>query len=77
MFGRDGYVCFEFPTLPQGFLWQALYVSFVASIEALSHIGVGLMGWCPGIYTCVGIICGRVMHGDCGHAYLYSMKGGA
>jgi hypothetical protein len=21
------------------------------------------MGWCPGIYICVGI-CGRVMHGD-------------
>ena len=23
LFGRDGYVCFEFPTLPQGFLWQS------------------------------------------------------
>ena len=33
------------------------------SNRALSHIGVGLMGWCPGIYICVGI-CGRVMHRD-------------
>jgi hypothetical protein len=31
------------------------------SRRALLHIGVGLMGWCPGIYTRVGI-CGRVMH---------------
>ena len=33
------------------------------SRRALSHIGVGLMGWCPGIYICVGN-CGRVMHRD-------------
>ena len=30
------------------------------------------MGWCPGIYTCVGI-CGRVMHRDL-WSYRYSMK---
>jgi len=39
------------------------------------HIGVGLMGWCPEIYTCVDI-CGRVMQWDL-WSYLYSMKGGA
>jgi len=39
------------------------------------NTGVGLMGWCPGIYTCVGI-CGRVMHRDL-WSYLYTMKGGA
>ena len=33
------------------------------SRRALSHIGVGLMGCCPEIFTCVGI-CGRVMHRD-------------
>jgi len=33
------------------------------------------MGWCPGIYTSVGI-CGRVMHRDL-LSYLFSMKGGA
>jgi len=39
-------------------------VEFVCcSRRALSLIGVGLMGWCPGIYTCVGI-CGREMHRD-------------
>jgi len=27
LFGRDGYVCFEFPTLPRGFLWQVLLAS--------------------------------------------------
>ena len=31
--------------------------------RAHSRIGLGLMGWCPGIYICVGI-CGRVMHRD-------------
>jgi hypothetical protein len=45
------------------------------SRRALSHVGVGLMGWCQGIYTCVGI-CGRVMHRDL-WSYLYSRKGGA
>jgi hypothetical protein len=47
------------------------------SRRAHSHIGVGLMEWCPGIYTCVGI-CGRVimMHRDL-WSYLYSRKGGA
>jgi len=48
---------------------------YVFSKRALSHIGVGLMGWCPGIYTCVGI-CGRVMHRDL-WSYFYSRKGGA
>jgi len=105
LFGRDGYVCFEFPTLPQGFLWQVLLASlccehwgrlcpwcsiwqwssismsvwkvvFVCcSRRALLHIGVGLMGWCPGIYTWVGI-CGRVMHRDL-WSFFYSRKGGA
>jgi len=94
-FGRDGYVCFEFPTLPQEFLWQVLLASLCCehwgrpcpwcsiwqwsaipsrsvwkvefvwcSRRALSHNRVGLMGWCPGIYTCVGI-CGRVMCRTC------------
>jgi hypothetical protein len=27
LFGRDGSVCFEFSTLPQGFLWQVLLAS--------------------------------------------------
>jgi hypothetical protein len=31
------------------------------------------MGWCQGIYTCVGI-CDRVMHMDL-WSYFYSMKG--
>ena len=30
------------------------------------------MGWCPGIYTCVGI-CGRVMHRDL-WSFFYSRK---
>ena len=38
LFGRDGYVCFEFPTLPQGFLWQVLLA--VVSIEADPALGV-------------------------------------
>jgi len=33
------------------------------SRRARLHIGVGLMGWCKGMYTCVGI-CGREMHRD-------------
>ena len=75
LFGRDGYVCFGFPTLPQGFRWQVLLASLCCehwgrpcpwcsiwqwssipmsvwkvvlvscSRRALSHIGVGLMGW--------------------------------
>jgi len=40
-------------------VWKVVFAS--CSRRALSHIGVGLMGWCPEIYTCVGI-CGRVMH---------------
>jgi len=40
------------------------------SRRALSQIGVGLMGWCPGIYTCVGI-CGRVMHRDLWSFFLF------
>ena len=47
----------------------------IFSRRALSLIGVGLMGWCPGIYTWVGI-CGRVMHRDL-WSYYYSRKGGA
>ena len=33
------------------------------SRRVLSHIEVGFMGWCPGVYINVGI-CGRVMHRD-------------
>jgi hypothetical protein len=54
-------------------VWKVVFVC--CSRRALSHIGVGLMGWRPGTYINVGI-CGRVMHGDL-WSYLYSMKGGA
>ena len=40
LFGRDGYGCFEFPTLPQEFLWQVLYPVFIVSIEADPALGV-------------------------------------
>ena len=49
-------------------VWKVVFV--YCSRRALSHIGVGLMGCCPGIYTCVGI-CGRVMHRDL-WSYFYS-----
>jgi len=39
------------------------------SRRELLHTGVGLMGWCLGIYTCVGI-CGRVMHRNFGHIFI-------
>ena len=54
-------------------VWKVLYVC--CSRRALSHIGFGLMGWCPGIYTCVGI-CGKVMHMDL-WSFFYSRKEGA
>jgi len=40
------------------------------SRRALLHIGVGLMGWCRGIYKCVGI-CGRVLHRNLWSAILF------
>jgi len=54
-------------------VWKVVLVC--CSRRALLHIGVGLMGWCTGIYTCVGI-CGRVMHRDL-WSFFYSRKGGA
>jgi len=70
-------------TLPLVFIWpwsaipkSCWKVVFVCCFRrVLLHIGVGLMGWCPENYICVGI-CGRVMHRDL-RSYYYSRKGGA
>jgi len=56
----------KWPEIPRS-VWKVVFVC--CSRRALSHIGVVLMGWCPGIYTCVGI-CGRVMYRDL-WSYLY------
>ena len=51
----------QWSAVPTSVSWKVVFVYF--SRRALLCIGIGLMGWCPGIYTCVGI-CGRVMHRD-------------
>ena len=50
-----------------GEVWKVVFVC--CSRRAHLHIGLGLMGWCPGIYICVGS-CGRVMLVIRGHIFI-------